>query len=211
MALQSIARRAETVHSSDHADACAIVYRSAHGRRRRPARRAPGARRVPAALDMDPPWSLRIQDEAPLTLVAVVRGDAGVARRRRCDAPGRGDVAIVRGPDHYTVADDPATRAAGRHPPRHSAARRPTASSSQRWWTSACARGATRRRRDGDAHRHLPARGRGQPAPAARAATAARPARRRVGLPADRAAGRRDRQGRARPGGRARPRCSTCC
>ena len=23
---------------------------------------------------MDPPWSLRIQDEAPLTLVAVVRG-----------------------------------------------------------------------------------------------------------------------------------------
>ena len=25
---------------------------------------------------MDPPWSLRIQDEAPLTLVAIVRGEA---------------------------------------------------------------------------------------------------------------------------------------
>jgi AraC-like DNA-binding protein len=59
---------------------------------------------------MDPPWSLRIQDEAPLTLVAVVRGgawivpDGGDAVRF-----GRGDVAIVRGPGPYTVADDPAT------------------------------------------------------------------------------------------------------
>ena len=63
---------------------------------------------------MDPPWSLRIEDEAPLTLVAVVRG-----RRRGCcrtAAPGRlgpGDVAVVRGPDPYTVADDPATEPAG--------------------------------------------------------------------------------------------------
>ena len=59
---------------------------------------------------MDPPWSLRIEDEAPLTVVAVVRGEAwlvpddGEATRLR-----RGDVAIVRGPDHYTVADDPGT------------------------------------------------------------------------------------------------------
>jgi AraC-like DNA-binding protein len=59
---------------------------------------------------MDPPWSLRIQDEAPLTLVAIVRGsawivpDGGDAVRLA-----RGDVAIVRGPDPYTVADDPAT------------------------------------------------------------------------------------------------------
>ena len=59
---------------------------------------------------MDPPWSLRIQDEAPLTLVAVMRGeawlipdDAEVVRLRP------GDVAIIRGPDPYTVADDPAT------------------------------------------------------------------------------------------------------
>ena len=27
---------------------------------------------------MDPPWSLRIEDEAPLTLVAVVRGEAWI-------------------------------------------------------------------------------------------------------------------------------------
>jgi AraC-like DNA-binding protein len=59
---------------------------------------------------MDPPWSLRIQDEAPLTLVAVVRGeayvlpDSGEAVRLH-----RGDVAILRGPEHYTVADNPAT------------------------------------------------------------------------------------------------------
>jgi AraC-like DNA-binding protein len=57
---------------------------------------------------MDPPWSLRIQDEAPLTLVAVVRGEAyvipdgGEAVRLA-----EGDVAITRGPDPYTVADDP--------------------------------------------------------------------------------------------------------
>jgi AraC-like DNA-binding protein len=59
---------------------------------------------------LDPPWSLRIQDEAPLTLVAVVRGSAWIVPEH--DAPvalGRGDVAIVRGPDPYTVADDPAT------------------------------------------------------------------------------------------------------
>lgn len=59
---------------------------------------------------MDPPWSMRIEDEAPLTLVAVARGEAwvvpdgGVATR-----VGAGDVAIVRGPDHYLMADDPAT------------------------------------------------------------------------------------------------------
>lgn len=59
---------------------------------------------------MDPPWSLRIQDEAPLTVVAVVRGaawilpDDGEAVRL-----GEGDVAVVRGPAPYTVADDPAT------------------------------------------------------------------------------------------------------
>lgn len=59
---------------------------------------------------MDPPWSMRIRDEAPLTLVAVVRGgawllpDAGEpVRLRACD------VAVVRGPEAYTVADDPGT------------------------------------------------------------------------------------------------------
>jgi AraC-like DNA-binding protein len=59
---------------------------------------------------MDPPWSLRIQDQAPLAVVAMVRGhawvvpDAGDAMRL-----GPRDVAIIRGPKPYTVADDPAT------------------------------------------------------------------------------------------------------
>jgi AraC-like DNA-binding protein len=59
---------------------------------------------------MDPPWSLRIQDDAPLTLVAILRGEAWVVPDTG-DAVrlGRGDVAIMRGPDPYTVADDPAT------------------------------------------------------------------------------------------------------
>jgi AraC-like DNA-binding protein len=59
---------------------------------------------------LDPPWSLRIQDEAPLTVVAVVRGDAFVLPDRGDAARLQpGDVAILRGPEPYTVADDPAT------------------------------------------------------------------------------------------------------
>jgi AraC-like DNA-binding protein len=59
---------------------------------------------------MDPPWSLRIEDEAPLTLVAMVRGEAWVLRDDHEDVRlGPGDVAIVRGPAPYTVADDPST------------------------------------------------------------------------------------------------------
>jgi len=59
---------------------------------------------------LDPPWALRIQDEAPLTLVTVVSGAAYVVLAE--GEPVRltpGDVAILRGPEPYTVADDPAT------------------------------------------------------------------------------------------------------
>ncbi len=52
---------------------------------------------------MNPPWSLLIRDEAPLCLVAVVKGHAWVAGTKLQ----AGEVAIVRGPDHYVVADDP--------------------------------------------------------------------------------------------------------
>jgi AraC-like DNA-binding protein len=60
---------------------------------------------------LDAPWSMRIQDHAPLTLVAVVRGEAWVIP----DDGGTvrligGDVAVLRGPDAYVVADDLATR-----------------------------------------------------------------------------------------------------
>ena len=60
---------------------------------------------------MNPPWSLRIADLAPLTLVALARGHAwalpdGDATPCLLET---GDVAIFRGPDAYTVADDPTT------------------------------------------------------------------------------------------------------
>jgi AraC-like DNA-binding protein len=59
---------------------------------------------------LDPPWSLRVQDEASLTLLAVLRGAAWLLPEGR--PPARletGQVAVVRGPDHYTVADHPST------------------------------------------------------------------------------------------------------
>src|SRR4051812_48547253 len=59
---------------------------------------------------MDPPWSMRIRDEAPLTVAAMVHGSAWVVPDDAEPEPlSAGDAAIFRGPDHYTVADDPAT------------------------------------------------------------------------------------------------------
>jgi Cupin len=59
---------------------------------------------------MEPPWSIRIQDQAPLCLTAMIRGHAWVIPEHedavRLDA---GDIVINRGPEPYTVADDPAT------------------------------------------------------------------------------------------------------
>jgi AraC-like DNA-binding protein len=59
---------------------------------------------------LEPPWSVRIKDEAPLSLVAVVRGGA-VVLPDTGDAAGLspGDVAVMSGPAPYTFADDPAT------------------------------------------------------------------------------------------------------
>jgi AraC-like DNA-binding protein len=59
---------------------------------------------------MNPPWSLRIEDEAPLTLVAIVRGSACVVSDGgEVSWLAAGDVAIARGPDPYLVADAPDT------------------------------------------------------------------------------------------------------
>ncbi|MFI2712155.1 AraC family transcriptional regulator [Micromonospora sp. NPDC018662] len=59
---------------------------------------------------LTPPWSMLIRDEAPLTVVAVVHGDAClVPEEAAMTRLGTGDVAVVRGPAPYTVADDPAT------------------------------------------------------------------------------------------------------
>jgi AraC-like DNA-binding protein len=56
------------------------------------------------------PWSLRVEDRAPLTVVVVVTGTAWLlpAAADRVQMA-TGDLAIVRGPDPYTVADDPGT------------------------------------------------------------------------------------------------------
>ncbi|GAP47460.1 AraC family transcriptional regulator [Streptomyces azureus] len=58
----------------------------------------------------DPPWAVRVEDWAPLTVMLVARGEAWVlpdrGERTRLRA---GDLAIARGPDPYTCADDPGT------------------------------------------------------------------------------------------------------
>ncbi|MGW5637994.1 AraC family transcriptional regulator [Streptomyces sp. NPDC003832] len=70
--------------------------------------RARGAFMIRACFD--PPWAVRIEDRAPLTVMLMVRGeswivpDAGEKVRI-----GPGDLAIARGPDPYTCADDPGT------------------------------------------------------------------------------------------------------
>jgi hypothetical protein len=106
---------------------------------------------------LDPPWALHIRDEAPLSLVAMLRGracfafDGGepLARpRRRASC----------GPDHYLFADDPAT------PPRRfprSALHHPDGRRSRRCAVRQRWQRAGRCHRDPD--RHLQRRGRGQP------------------------------------------------
>jgi AraC-like DNA-binding protein len=58
----------------------------------------------------DPPWCVRVEDRAPLTIMLVVRGDARVVPDRGEGLRLRaGDLAIARGPDPYVCADDPGT------------------------------------------------------------------------------------------------------
>lgn len=55
------------------------------------------------------PWAMRIEDGAPLTLIACVTGSAAVVRDGAVFAMAAGDVAIVCGPTPYIVADVPET------------------------------------------------------------------------------------------------------
>ena len=60
---------------------------------------------------LDPPWSMRIQDDAPLTLICQTHGRAAIVG----DDSGTvwleaGDVAVTRGTEHYLFADEPGTR-----------------------------------------------------------------------------------------------------
>jgi AraC-like DNA-binding protein len=60
---------------------------------------------------MEPPFAIRVEDEAPLSLIAATHGslvlvdvDTGLTATL-----GPGDVALARGPDHYLIADDAGT------------------------------------------------------------------------------------------------------
>ncbi|TWJ21541.1 AraC-like DNA-binding protein [Micromonospora endolithica] len=57
---------------------------------------------------LTPPWSVRIEDGAPLSLVTMIRGHAWIlpdGGRPVRIVPG--DAALLRGPEHYTLADEP--------------------------------------------------------------------------------------------------------
>ena len=61
-------------------------------------------------VELDAPWAMRIEDEAPLSLIAVTRGEAWVTAntatpRQVCS----GDVLVALGPTPYALADDLAT------------------------------------------------------------------------------------------------------
>lgn len=59
---------------------------------------------------MEAPWSVRVQDEAPLSLVALVRGDAWFSPEGASAVHvGAGDVAVLRGPAPYTFGDNART------------------------------------------------------------------------------------------------------
>jgi AraC-like DNA-binding protein len=59
---------------------------------------------------MDPPWSMSIRDDAPLTLICQTHGSAVIVGENSGTAGLRaGDVALTRGTQHYIYADDPTT------------------------------------------------------------------------------------------------------
>nr|WP_222936679.1 AraC family transcriptional regulator [Streptomonospora sp. PA3] len=56
------------------------------------------------------PWSVQVRDGAPLSVVAVVRGRPwAVPSGGEAVRLGAGDIAMMRGPDAFTFADDPRT------------------------------------------------------------------------------------------------------
>ncbi|MGP3774951.1 cupin domain-containing protein [Streptomyces sp. SDT5-1] len=72
--------------------------------------RARGAFMIRACFE--PPWSVRIADEAPLSVMIMAAGDAWILPEDTGDKPRHirpGDLAIARGPAPYVCCDDPAT------------------------------------------------------------------------------------------------------
>jgi AraC-like DNA-binding protein len=61
-------------------------------------------------LSLEPPWSMRIQDDAPLTLICVTQGSAVIVTDSGDSFfVRRGDVAVARGVEHYLFADEAQT------------------------------------------------------------------------------------------------------
>ena len=59
---------------------------------------------------MDPPWSMSVRDEAPLTVICQTHGRAVVVTEAGATTwLSPGDVALTRGTERYVYADDPAT------------------------------------------------------------------------------------------------------
>ena len=59
---------------------------------------------------LEPPWSMRIADEAPLALATTLRGEAWIVPDHGEPTLLRtGDIAVLKGPAPYTVADHPDT------------------------------------------------------------------------------------------------------
>jgi AraC-like DNA-binding protein len=59
---------------------------------------------------VEPPWSVRVVDRAPLSIVALASGTAWVTHDGAEPVRvGEGEIAILRGPDPYVFSDDPAT------------------------------------------------------------------------------------------------------
>ena len=58
---------------------------------------------------LTPPWSWRFADTAPLTVVAMVRGTSWIDVGAGPTMLAVGDIAVVRGPESFVVADPPET------------------------------------------------------------------------------------------------------
>lgn len=60
---------------------------------------------------MAPGWAIQVQDQAPLTIMVMLAPRAWIAADGERHELAAGDVALVRGPAPYRVADDPAREA----------------------------------------------------------------------------------------------------
>ena len=56
-----------------------------------------------------PPWSIRVEDEAPLSIVVLLSGQAVFTGSRGPVTLAPGDLVLARGPSPYTLADDAGT------------------------------------------------------------------------------------------------------